>query len=397
MLASCKLVKPISEVNMAHVYARNAPASLRFSMAASPSNMLVFCRVSFFNPEVSAEKPAFWEKYKMDFQVRSGYESSTCLFSDSIRPEMLIRGSGSSPVFQISLPESASDRVLLIRIRQRYARDEYLFDCRIPGDEHAEPNPFCLFSAGGKIPVTEKYARVGDTLMLRSFDYRKTSMQANFIPFSPAVAMPPMATVPLLETEPAQIYPVSIGLNEPRVFKQPGYYFITDSSGKAGFGFAITSGDYPLVSTASELIDPMVYISTRDERKTLLLADNSKQALDQFWLKISPQKDRARELIKKYFLNIEDANRYFTTERQGWKTDRGMVMAIYGPPYLVFRNEDSETWIYEKGTNLESTVFYFFRKKGDNYSDIWELKRLGDYDRVWYGVVDLWRKGSIDR
>ena len=123
---------------MAHVYARNSPATIQFAMAASPSSMLVFCRISFFNPEVSADQPAFWEKYKLDFQVRSGYESSTCLFTDSIKPEMLIRGSGSSPVFQISLPRTESDRVIFLRIRQRYARDEYLFDCKIPGDEKAE-------------------------------------------------------------------------------------------------------------------------------------------------------------------------------------------------------------------------------------------------------------------
>jgi hypothetical protein len=75
----------------------------------------------------------------------------------------------------------------------------------------------------------------------------------------------------------------------------------------------------------------------------------------------------------------------------------GMVMAIFGPPFQVFRSRDAEVWIYDKGHGPENAVFYFFRKEAGNFADIWELKRLSDYDKIWYGVVDLWRKGLIDR
>ncbi len=60
--------------------------------------------------------------------------------------------------------------------------------------------------------------------------------------------------------------------------------------------------------------------------------------------------------------------------------------------YLLFRIANQ----YSLTLN-ETAVFYFFRRRAGNFADIWELKRLSDYDKIWYGVVDLWRKGLIDR
>jgi GWxTD domain-containing protein len=228
-------------------------------------------------------------------------------------------------------------------------------------------------------------------------DYRKTQVKVDFSPFSQMVALPPMATISRPDTLADEIYPLSIRLDEALVFREAGYYRVSDPQSGAGLGFLIGKNEFPLLSTPQELMDPMIYISTREERNLLLQSENSKLALDQFWLKISPQKDRARELIKKYFLQIEQANRSFSILKEGWKTDMGMVMAIFGPPVQVFRSRDTEIWIYDKNQSPESTLFYFFRQDAGNFGDIWELKRLSDYDKIWYGVVDLWRKGLIDR
>jgi GWxTD domain-containing protein len=394
-LGSCSLEKPAADQNMAHFYGRNPPFSVDFSVVASVDEVLVFCGLSFQFPEFPADKTGFWEKYCISYQLRPGFESSRVLLKDTLRQDMLIPGSGSRPVFQISLPGAEQNRLLVVKIRHRFATEESAFFCSIPAQDSPELSPFALFK--GKIPVTGRLARTGDTLNIRCFDYRKASVRVEFNPIPDAVAMPPMATVSLLDSTPPDTYPVITSLNEPRVFRKPGYYQVKDSEGSGGFGFLLTEADFPLLTRPQELIPPLVYISSRDERRELQNPDNPKLALDQFWLKISPQKDRAREIIRKYYLNIEDANRHFSQYKEGWKTDRGMVMAIFGPPYQVFRSEDSEVWVYDKGHGPENAVFYFFRKRAGNFADIWELKRLSDYDKIWYGVVDLWRKGIIDR
>jgi GWxTD domain-containing protein len=395
LLASCSLEKPVSEQNLAHLYQRNAPVSVNFSLASSSEEVLVFCGLNFQFPEFSAEKPGFWEKYSLSYQLRPGFESSRIFKKDTIRQDMLIRGTAVQPVFQLTIPVSEEDRLLVMKIRHRYATEESSFFCRIPAEGSGELSPFALFR--GKVPVTGNKARAGDTLYIRSFDYRKSSVQVEFNPFTDAVAMPPMATVSLLDTSSPLTYPVIVSLNEPRIFRQPGYYQVKDPDGRGGFGFVLTESDFPVLSRPQELIPPLVYISSREERKALKEPENPKLALDQFWLKITPQKDRAREIIRRYYLNIEDANRHFSQYKEGWKTDMGMVMAIFGPPFQVFRSRDAEVWIYDKGHGPENAVFYFFRKEAGNFADIWELKRLSDYDKIWYGVVDLWRKGLIDR
>jgi GWxTD domain-containing protein len=230
------------------------------------------------------------------------------------------------------------------------------------------------------------------------FDTSKIG-KIEFHPFNSSLALPPMAAVATSGNDFEESYPVQVGMNKHVVFKQPGYYYIPTVGGGAssGFGFVVTEPYFPLVTTPEELIDPMAYISTRDERKTLFQASNQKQALDDFWLKIQNQKDQARKLIRKYFENIEEANRLFTTHKAGWKTDKGMVMAIYGPPPLVYKNWDQEIWQYDKSMGVENSVFYFNRKNYVKDPNVWELKRFNEYDRVWYGVVELWRKGVINR
>ena len=399
LLTSCSGVKPVSECNLSHLYSLNPPLRAEFSTAASAEDLLVFCKLDFPYRETSAAQAAFWLKYRIEYQVRPGFESTRCLLKDSLGPENFLTGPDQKPVFRILIPEmeKRKDAVFVLKVCLRNSAEEYLFPWRLPEPGNPDLSPFALFRGNGKTPVTGRMARSGDTLCIRSMDFRKTQVKVDFSPFSQMVALPPMATIPRPDTLPEQIYPLSIQLDERLVFREAGYYRVSDPQSGAGFGFLVGKNEFPQLSTAQELIEPMIYISTRDERNLLLQSANSKLALDQFWLKISPQKDRARELIKKYFLQIEQSNRSFSILKEGWKTDMGMVMAIFGPPVQVFRSRDTEIWIYDKNQSPESTLFYFFRQDAGNFGDIWELKRLSDYDKIWYGVVDLWRKGLIDR
>ena len=93
---------------------------------------------------------------------------------------------------------------------------------------------------------------------------------------------------------------------------------------------------------------------------------------------------------------MEAANQLFSSHKSGWRTDRGMVLSIYGPPEVVYRNWDSEIWQYPKATRSENPIFYFNRKALPNGVRVWEMKRFEEYDRIWYSRVELWRKGIIN-
>jgi GWxTD domain-containing protein len=92
----------------------------------------------------------------------------------------------------------------------------------------------------------------------------------------------------------------------------------------------------------TELIDPIRYISTSTEYKNLKAAVNPKKGLDAFWLKLGKNEENSKELLKKYYRRIETANQFFTSYKEGWKTDRGIIYIIYGVPNSIRKNEDQE-------------------------------------------------------
>src|SRR5690606_31293258 len=121
----------------------------------------------------------------------------------------------------------------------------------------------------------------------------------------------------------------------------------------------------------------------------LLAARDNKKAFDRTILGIAIDTERARTLMRNYFRRVELANRYFTSYKEGWKTDRGMVYTIFGIPDEVFKFESREVWTYKTG-RVDAT-FVFTRSSSlfdpDNYILIREKK----YEKTWYDVVDLWR------
>jgi hypothetical protein len=85
---------------------------------------------------------------------------------------------------------------------------------------------------------------------------------------------------------------------------------------------------------------------------------------------------------KSYFF-IKKANELFTSYKEGWKTDRGMVYVIFGNPDRVFRENKKEIWLYgdirfefKIISNLFAPKMYvLLRDKG--YEKIW-IKKITD-------------------
>jgi len=116
-----------------------------------------------------------------------------------------------------------------------------------------------------------------------------------------------------------------------------------------------------------------VYIATRDEIKTYkkLNLEGKRNFLRNFWKKrdynlMTPQ----NEFKDQYLNRVHLANqRYSSISREGWKTDRGRVLILYGEPDDIQRNSFSgqskayEIWWYHK---VEGGVeFIFADESGD--------------------------------
>jgi GWxTD domain-containing protein len=78
------------------------------------------------------------------------------------------------------------------------------------------------------------------------------------------------------------------------------------------------------------------WIITDEERNTfkaLKNDDEREQFIEQFWLRRDPDPDTdANEYREEYYQRIAYANEHFSSGIPGWKTDRGRIYIMFGPP-----------------------------------------------------------------
>jgi GWxTD domain-containing protein len=119
------------------------------------------------------------------------------------------------------------------------------------------------------------------------------------------------------------------------------------------------------------------YIATSEERRLwseLRGSEAKKKFLTKFWTDRDPDPNtRGNELYETYQRRMSLANRQFRTpHRPGWKTDRGRVYIIYGPPDYVERNNGQsdtkpyEKWTYDAIEGQGTAEFVFIDKGGFN-------------------------------
>lgn len=177
-------------------------------------------------------------------------------------------------------------------------------------------------------------------------------------------------------------------------FRMRGLFLVQkDTNSLEGFAFR-SEEDYPQFTKLASLPGPLVYITTRQEYDRLEAIQGNKKAFDRVILSITLDTDRARILMRNYFRRVELANRYFTSYKEGWKTDRGMIYIIFGKPDEVFRFDDREVWRYDND-RFRNISFNFSRSSSLFDPENFVLIRDKKYEGTWYEVIDLWRNARF--
>ncbi|KUG06629.1 GWxTD domain-containing protein [Solirubrum puertoriconensis] len=172
---------------------------------------------------------------------------------------------------------------------------------------------------------------------------------------------------------------------------EPGLYTLQVADAPP-MGLLVQSSTFPEVRTATELIEPLRYLSTSAERERLLRAESPKRAVDQFWLRAAAdQQPVARQLIRTFYGRVANANRLFSAHKPGWMTDRGLLYLVLGPPERVLRTSTEERWEYNDPVQGGP---YVFRPKPSTFApEYYELVRRPEYEWLWFRAVEQWRKG----
>ncbi len=202
--------------------------------------------------------------------------------------------------------------------------------------------------------------------------------------------------ISLNEVQPDSTYMIYYTPN--RIFKlqdQGVYYARFDTSNNNGVVLLNYDKYFPKVKTTEALIYPLQYIATEKTFNEILNAKNQKKAVDDFWIKVGGNKNAARELIRIYYNRTYFANYYFTSSIPGWKTDRGSVYILYGPPDNIDKNTKSETWIYYTKGASNSIQFTFNHLPIPTDPERFILDRSNNLNWRWNEMVQNWRNGKI--
>lgn len=171
-----------------------------------------------------------------------------------------------------------------------------------------------------------------------------------------------------------------------------GLYFIqSDTSSLDGFYLNVFPKKYPRISSADEMIESTRYIMKTEEYKAMTQTDEQKDAIDKFWMGRARDKEFARELIRTYYTRVQIANRDFTTYKEGWKTDKGMLYLIFGVPDRIKKTKQGEIWGYGSSGKRDAVRFEFRKMDGQSL-----LIRSDYFKRPWDVEVYEWRKGILN-
>lgn len=247
-------------------------------------------------------------------------------------------------------------------------------------------------------PHFDPYIKKGDTIAIQKLTDIPTRIFVKYYSneFPPAYAPFNTEVEPVNDPLPEKIYSIPVSHYNARFIpeKKGLYLFTTDTSDSGGYLLFAGDRDYPEFIKSEQLIAPLQYITKKEEYDSIRLADNKKLEIDKFWLKAAGNKDKARQLIRVWYTRAKYANHYFTSYKEGWKTDRGMVFMLFGPPDILNYDDKGERWTYRSKSN-QLREFVFVKKNAYTSRTDYSLKRSLSYANVWYLAADSWRNGMI--
>lgn len=96
------------------------------------------------------------------------------------------------------------------------------------------------------------------------------------------------------------------------------------------------------------LDEDVVYIITPEERRAFLhlqTNEEREQFIEAFWQRRNPNPDSPENTYKEeYYRRIAYANEHFASGIPGWKTDRGKIYIMWGPPDEIDAHPTGGTW-----------------------------------------------------
>lgn len=372
-LGSQAMSQPLQNINYAFLYNPDVRFSFQFDIIpASTDSLTIVYQLSASDSLKAGDYSITWETYE------SLAEKKGSLFT----PKIQLHAFGSHQYGTFSI--SSNSKFIAARIQGTMQKQAVYFFNAV--DLQSPLNGYALVNN----QLTNGYASISDVVSIHN-DLSSSTVFYYDDEF-------PAATAPFAETQgrisrswkPDSVFTITSSLSP---FKK-GLYLIQGDTTSAQGVCLRAEDNYPKYSTLQNLVGPLTYITTKSEYEKLRNAQSDKKAFDKIILTITGNAERAKLFMRSYYRRVELANRYFTSYKEGWKTDRGMLYIVFGQPGMVYRFQDREVWEYTTSDG-EKISFTFVRSSSLFDPDNYVLIRKRSYEDVWLQVVDLNRKARF--
>lgn len=256
---------------------------------------------------------------------------------------------------------------------------------------------FLLFQTDKRLPVYENFITRPNRLRIKNKQQKDMMARyyGRYFPLPP----PPFSnyTPPPFQYQADSTFAIratpDFSIFEPT---KTGFYHITiNEDQKQGFTLFTFPEPFPFVAEPLQMFESIRYLTTEWEHREMQQKGSIRQAVEEKWLEFAGSKERARQMIQLYYSRVENANQFFTSYTEGWKTDRGLIFIIFGEPNIIYKGTNSETWIYGEERNVMSLNFTFIKVINPFTDNDYRLDRNENYKAAWYRAIESWRNGKI--
>jgi GWxTD domain-containing protein len=397
-MSACRRSSTLVERNMAHLYQQESVLlrpSLEVHHTSDTSSLLHFqIRSKELLFARTEESDTFYAHVSVHYRLYNSLEAAGLIDSGSVHIHksaielhpQLIRGE-----IEIRTDADAETAMMEIITRDHLRDFEYKTYEPISRVHDQSRQNFAVYDLNGSLCL-DPYFQPGKAVQVDHWKPHFDSLYVRYYGRYFPLASPPYSIQNEIPFDYSADSVFRIAMNDTLRLDKRGFYHLQyDTTNTYGLTLFAFYDDFPYVTKERHMRPPMRYITTKKEYEALL----TKKEVDDFWLRNAGSPDRARLLIRTYYNRVQDANVHFSSYLEGWKTDRGIVYTIFGPPNIIYKGSDGETWIYGEENSVLSYNFNFVRVENPFTNNDYALNRSSIYRYSWSQAVDTWRQGRV--
>ncbi len=291
--------------------------------------------------------------------------------------------------------------IIEIHMADMYANRKSHSFVRVNNSDDDNAQYYFSLKANNKKPLFTEYFRLSDSLIIMHKNTLTNKIQIKYFSADFPEAEKPSVTqtinLPQLKADTVWNEKATLGKIPFKVKKRGIYIIKADTMKHKGMLKVNFSNTYPLLTKSSELLKATKYLLSDEEYDKMMQSENKKLSIDNFWLQAAKNKERAREILKIWYNRAIYANYYFTSYKEGMKTDRGMIYMLYGPPDDIKNFDDAEKWVYINTKEDKKLEFIFVIPEQAISENDFVLLRDAKYLTSWNRAVKSWRSGIVYR